>query len=150
MPILDISFGSSMILNVGFPFGWNFHLCVGASTSDTPISGGNNVPGDSGVCRNMTPGEPKGPSFMHHNSFTNTLLPFWVNFNFPNLSQLKNDPIHHHTLWPLIPTKLPLDIPKFDERFKENPSMHIMTFQLWCPSNSLVEDNIDYVFSNET
>ena len=41
-----------------------------------------------------------------------------------------------------MPTKLPLDIPKFEGKAGECPQNHIMTFHLWCSSNSIVEDSI--------
>jgi len=62
--------------------------------------------------------------------------------NFLDLSHLTNDPILHLPHWPAIPTKLPSDIPKFDGRLGEDPSTHVMTFHLWCSSNSLVDDSI--------
>ena len=41
-------------------------------------------------------------------------LPFMARLNFPDLAQLlTNDPIHHQFFFPYMPTKLPLDIPKF-------------------------------------
>ena len=33
--------------------------------------------------------------------------------NIPDLAKLINDPIHHDLAWPAMPTKFPLDIPKF-------------------------------------
>jgi hypothetical protein len=53
-----------------------------------------------------------------------------------------NDPIFHSPVWPTIPAKLPSDIPKFDEKFGEDPNNHVMTFHLWCSSNSLMDDSI--------
>ena len=44
--------------------------------------------------------------------------------------------------WPTIPTNLPLDIPKFEGRRGDDLSNHMMTFHLWCSSNSLVDDSI--------
>ena len=41
-----------------------------------------------------------------------------------------------------MPTKLPLDIPKFEGKAKECPQNHIMTFHRWCSFNSIVEDSI--------
>jgi hypothetical protein len=58
------------------------------------------------------------------------------------LSQLTNDPIFHSPVWPVIPTKLPYDIPKFDGKYGEYPNNHVMTFHLWCSSNSLMDDSI--------
>ena len=69
-------------------------------------------------------------------------LPFMARLNLPNLARLKNDPIHHQDFWPPMPTKLPSDIPNFEGKAEECPQNHIMTFHLWCSSNSIVEDSI--------
>jgi hypothetical protein len=58
------------------------------------------------------------------------------------LSRLTNDPIFHSPVWPAIPAKLPSDIPKFDGKSGEDPNNHVMTFHLWCSSNSLMDDSI--------
>ena len=41
-----------------------------------------------------------------------------------------------------MPTKLPSDIPKFEGKAGEDPQNHIMSFHLWCSSNSIVDDSI--------
>ena len=41
-----------------------------------------------------------------------------------------------------MPTKLPLDISKFKKKAGKCPQNHIMTFHLWCSSNSIVDDSI--------
>lgn len=41
-----------------------------------------------------------------------------------------------------MPAKLPYDISKFERKSGENPSTHIITYHLWCSSNSLVDDSI--------
>jgi hypothetical protein len=51
-------------------------------------------------------------------------------------------PIYHSPVWPAIPAKLPSDIPKFDGKSGEDPNNHVMTFHLWCSSNSLMDDSI--------
>lgn len=61
-----------------------------------------------------------------------------------NLTRLTNDPIAHSPWWPVIPTKLPYDIPKFNGHPGEDPSIHIMTYHLWYPSNSLNDDSIHF------
>jgi hypothetical protein len=53
-----------------------------------------------------------------------------------------NDPIFHSPVWLIIPAKLPSNIPKFDEKSGEDPNNHVMTFHLWCSSNSLMDDSI--------
>ena len=67
---------------------------------------------------------------------------FLATLNLPDLSKLINDPIRHWPTWLPIPTKSPSDIPKFEGKVNEDPNTHIMTFNLWCSSNSLMDDNI--------
>lgn len=43
---------------------------------------------------------------------------------------------------PLVPTKLPLYISKFQGKSREDHADHIMTFHLWCSSNLLMDDSI--------
>ena len=59
--------------------------------------------------------------------------------NLPYLSKLVNDPMRHEPSWPLVPTKFPSDIPKFEGKGGEDPGAHATTFHLWCSSNSLNE-----------
>jgi hypothetical protein len=72
----------------------------------------------------------------------NRQLPFLATLDLPDLSRILNDPIHHSPHWPVIPAKLPSDIPKFDGKPGEDPNNHVMTFHLWCSSNSLMDDSI--------
>jgi hypothetical protein len=67
----------------------------------------------------------------------NRQLPFLVTLDLLDLSRILNDPILNSPYWPVIPTKFPSDIPKFDGRSREDPNNHVMTFHLWCSSNSL-------------
>lgn len=60
----------------------------------------------------------------------------------PNLYKLTNDPINHNPLWPLVLHKIPSNIPKFEGKQGEDPTMHITTFHPWFVSNSMVEDSI--------
>jgi hypothetical protein len=69
-------------------------------------------------------------------------LPFLATLDLPDLSRILNDPIRHSPQWPAIPAKLPSDIPKFDGKPGEDPNNHVMTFHLWCSSNSLMDDSI--------
>ena len=41
-----------------------------------------------------------------------------------------------------MPHKLPSDIPKFEGKPGEDPSNHVMTYHLWCASNSILDDSI--------
>jgi hypothetical protein len=66
------------------------------------------------------------------------------------LSQLTNDPIYLSLVWPAILAKLPSDIPKFDGKSGEDPNNHVMTFHLWCSSNSLMDDSIRLCLFQQT
>ena len=41
-----------------------------------------------------------------------------------------------------IPVKISSDIPKFDGNQGEDPKNHVMTFHIWCSSNSLMDDSV--------
>lgn len=60
----------------------------------------------------------------------------------PYLYKLMNDPIMHHPTWSPVLLKIPIDIPKFDEKTREDPTTHITTYHLWCISNSMLDDSI--------
>ena len=68
--------------------------------------------------------------------------PFLAALNLPDLTKLTNDRIAHDPNWPPMPTKLPSDIPNFEGKQAEDPGNHIMTFHLWCSSNSIIDDTI--------
>jgi len=69
-------------------------------------------------------------------------LPFLATLNLPDISKLTNDPIRYNPIWPLVLTKLPLDIPKFEGKNGEDPGDHVTNFHLWCLLNSLIDDSI--------
>jgi hypothetical protein len=77
-------------------------------------------------------------------------LPFLAMLNFPDLSILMNDPVHHDPTWPPVPTKLPSDIPKFEGKNGEDPGDHVTTFHIWCSSNSLNDDSIFLILFQRT
>jgi hypothetical protein len=39
-----------------------------------------------------------------------------------------------------MPTKLPSNIPNFEGKLGEDPSNHMISFNLWCSSNSITEE----------
>ena len=51
---------------------------------------------------------------------------------FTSLVQYQADPISYSPWWPVIPQKLPSEIPKFNENPGEDPSTHVITYHLWC------------------
>ena len=53
-----------------------------------------------------------------------------------------NDTMSHNLAWPIVPNKLPSDIPKFEGKAGEDPGEHVTTFHLWCSSNSLHDDSV--------
>jgi hypothetical protein len=86
---------------------------------------------------------PTGVPIPHqHYPQVNRQLPFLATLDLPDLSRLTNDPIYHSPVWPAILAKLPSDIPKFDGNYGEDPNNHVMTFHLWCSSNSLMDNSI--------
>lgn len=60
----------------------------------------------------------------------------------PELTKLTNDLIQYNLAWPLVPTKLPSDIPKFEGKSGEDSGDHVTTFNLWYSSNSMIDDSI--------
>ena len=76
---------------------------------------------------------PIGVAMPHqYHPQVNWQLPFLATLDLPDLSRLTNDPILHFPFWPVIPAKLPSDIPKFDGKPIEDLNNHVMTFHLWC------------------
>ena len=73
---------------------------------------------------------------------TQPRLSFLATLNLLDLSRIMNDLVSHDPAWPVVPNKLPLDIPKFEGKATKNPSGHVTTFHLWCYSNSLHDDSI--------
>jgi hypothetical protein len=82
------------------------------------------------------------PPQSHLYPHVNRKLPFLATLDLPNLYRILNNPILHSPHWPIIPTKLPSNIPKFDGKLGEDPNNHVMYFDLWCSSNSLMDDSI--------
>ena len=41
-----------------------------------------------------------------------------------------------------MPNKFPSDIPKLEGKSGEDLSNHVMTYHLWCASNSITDDSI--------
>jgi hypothetical protein len=110
-----------------------------------PIQPPPNQPGSSlhGQTAYGPTGLPTGlPPQSHQYPQVNRQLPFLATLDLPDLSRILNDPIRHSPQWPAIPAKLPSDILKFDGKVGEDPNNHVMTFHLWCSSNSLMDDSI--------
>lgn len=61
---------------------------------------------------------------------------------FTSLVQHQVGPISYSPWWPVIPHKLPSEIPKLNGNPGEDPSMHVMTYRLMCSSNSLNDDSV--------
>jgi len=57
-------------------------------------------------------------------------LTFLETLNIHNFMKIMNDPMLHDPKWPLIPMKLPSNIPKFEGKDGEYPTNHVMMFQL--------------------
>jgi len=72
----------------------------------------------------------------------NTQLPLLDTLELSDVSHLTNNLILHSSYWPLVPSKIPSDFPKFDGKAKEDPQAHEMTYHLYCSSNLYVDDSI--------
>lgn len=92
----------------------------------------------AGMQRPMAQEIPSYPGYAQPD--LNRQLPFVATLELPNLNWLTNDPILYSPLWPIIPHKFPYDIPKFNGNLGEDLSNHVMTYHLWCSSNSLNDD----------
>jgi hypothetical protein len=109
------------------------------------LIGATNASGIGGRNTPIRQGSLKSPAPYNQNTqnpFAPTKLPFLATLEFPDLSKLTNNPIRHHFAWPLVPVKIPTDIPKFDGKIGEFPTNHITTYHLWCVSNSFLDDSI--------
>jgi hypothetical protein len=73
-------------------------------------------------------------------------LPFLATLHFPYFSRLLNNSICHDPRWPPMPTKFPLDIPKFEGKPDKDPCDHVTMFHLWCSSNSLKDNSFQFHF----
>jgi hypothetical protein len=76
------------------------------------------------------------------NPSPNLSMTYLESLNTLDLTKLTNDPILHDPTWPNIPTKLPLDILKFELKSREDPTNHVMTFHLWFSLNNIMDDSI--------
>jgi hypothetical protein len=56
------------------------------------------------------------PPQSHHYPQVNQQFPFLSTLDLPNFSIVLNDPILHSPHWLVIPSKLPSNIPKFDDK----------------------------------
>lgn len=72
----------------------------------------------------------------------NNQLPLFATLEFPDVSCLTNDPILHSPYWRLMPSNILSDCAMFDGKAKEDPQAHVMTYYLWCSSNSYIDDSI--------
>jgi hypothetical protein len=141
--------------NVYPPHGQINHLAYNAHTplgyanvshpSSNPVYPGHQQPyvgGPTGYNYppNLVYGHTGVPMLHQYHPQINRQLPFLATLDLPDLSQLTNDPTFHSPVWPVILAKLPSDILKFDEKSSEDLNNHVMTFHLWCSSNSLMDD----------
>jgi hypothetical protein len=110
-----------------------------------PLQKPPNMPGYSHYMQTAygRTGFPTGiPPQNHQYLQVNRQLPFLATLDLLDLSRILNDPIRHSPQWLAIPAKLPSNIPKFDGKVGEDPKNHVMTFHLWCSSNSLMDNSI--------
>lgn len=136
IPQTDSPFGNPSVLG-GKMFGNNPYYSSNPQTQFQPFPG-TNIPGINAYGGGSNP--------YHFQQNWNSVQPpkilFLATLNLLDLSKLNNVLIRHSLAWPPIPTKLPSDIPKFKGKVNEDPNTHIMTFHLWCSSNSLMDDSV--------
>ena len=53
-----------------------------------------------------------------------------------------NDTILNSPYWPLVSSKISSDCSNFEGKANEDPQAHVMTYHLWCSSNSYIDDSI--------
>jgi hypothetical protein len=108
-----------------------------------PGGGPYNAGQGHGVYQNRWPSNPQAQYFSGGwGQMSQPCLPFLATLNLPDLSKLMNDPVSYDPTWPLVPTKLSSDIPKFEGKNGEDTGDQIITFHLWCSSNSLNDYSI--------
>ena len=150
---LDGDFNPSQQGGYARPYNNYFHMGGYAQYPNPMVS--NPHQGVYPYVNNPYPRMPYGGSWMNvnqqpftqstQNPFSLSKLPFLDTLEFLNLSKLTNDPIQNHFTWPLVPMKIPTDIPKFDGKTGEDPTNHITTYHLWCVSNSFLDDSIKFI-----
>jgi hypothetical protein len=131
-PVSDTILGSTLL---GSTFlGSNSQ---GHPSTSSPSQGGGGKTSSQG--RGTTPpnlyqGTGPLPSYMMAgtNPPPNIPMPCLTSLNIHDLTKLMNDLILHDPTWPNMPTKLPLDIPKFEGKPGDDLANHVMTFHLWC------------------
>jgi len=55
---------------------------------------------------------------------------------------LMKNPIKHNLSWALVPHKMLVEIPNFNDKPKEDPTTHTTTYNLWFPSNSFMDGSL--------
>jgi hypothetical protein len=117
----------------------------GHPSSSSPLHGSGGPTSSQGGSTNP-PSPHQGSGSQHTMARANPppplQMPYLASLNIPDLTKLTNDPILHDATWPAMPTKLPLDIPKFEGKAGDDPTNHVMTFHLWCSSNIIMEDSV--------
>jgi hypothetical protein len=119
----------------------------GQTSPHSPLHGSGGPTSSQGGSTNP-PSPPQGSCTQNTQTMAITNPPpppqmlYLASLNIPYLTKLTNDPILHDPTRPAMPTKLLLDIPKFEGKMREDPTNHIMTFHLWCSSRSITNDSI--------
>jgi hypothetical protein len=119
----------------------------GNPSIDSPSQGGGiqtSSQGRSTNSQNLSQGKSSLPTNTMDGTSPppNTPIPYLASLNIPDLTKLKNDPICHDATWPIMLTKFPSNIPKFEGKLEEHPTNHVMIFHLWFSSNINMDDSI--------
>jgi hypothetical protein len=85
-----------------------------------------------------------GKNLKSWNSMTQMRLSLLETLNLAYLIKLTNDLVLHYPNSPLVPTKFPSNIPKFEGKDGEDPTNHVMIFHLWCSSTYLMDYSIRF------
>jgi hypothetical protein len=117
----------------------------GHTVTRSPLHGSGGPTSSQGGSTNP-PSPHQGSGSQHNMAGTNIptplQMPYLSSLNILNLTKLTNDPILHDATWPAMPTKLPSNIPKFEGKAGDDPANHVMTFHIWCSSNSIMDDSV--------
>jgi hypothetical protein len=122
--------GRICVPNMGFPFGGNFTSNLGYQMHICFNPHGGNVPGTNYMSGNMRHGGMSGSFHDNTETISTTQLPLFATLNLYNIYRLTNDLMHDNLTQPPIPTKLPLEIPKFEDKVGEYLLNNVMEFHL--------------------
>jgi hypothetical protein len=69
-------------------------------------------------------------------------MTYLASLNILDLTKLTNDPILHNPTWPAMQPNFHQTYQSLKGKAGDDPANHVMTFHLWCSSNSIMEDSV--------